>query len=119
MLQLFLSGIIKPLAFPAYCLCGLTLAGVFLWSVWTAGKDGVARLRRLHQIPCDRCVFFTGDYRLKCTVHPVKALTEDAINCTDYESTTAPATVYSKWCQQFGWSMPKTTSICDCSTRGS
>lgn len=71
MLQLFLIGIIKPLAFPVYCLCGLTLAGVFLWSVWTAGKDGVARLRRLHQIPCDRCVFFTGDYRLKCTVYPL------------------------------------------------
>ena len=44
-------------------------------------------LSKLHQIPCARCAFFTRDYRLKCTVHPSKALTEEAINCLDYEST--------------------------------
>lgn len=43
-------------------------------------------LKKLHQIPCARCVFFTGEYNLKCTVHPYKALNEDAIGCIDYRS---------------------------------
>jgi hypothetical protein len=33
-------------------------------------------------------IFFTNDYRLKCTVHPVKACTEEAINCSDFEAKT-------------------------------
>lgn len=53
-------------------------------------QDGVARLKRLHQIPCSRCAYFTGDYRLKCTVHPCKALTEDALDCRDYAPTALP-----------------------------
>lgn len=63
----------------------LLLVGL-LWAVWEACRDGVQRLKRLHQIPCHRCAYFTGDYRLKCAVHPCKALTEDAIACTDFEA---------------------------------
>ncbi|MGB7413523.1 MAG: hypothetical protein WA902_04875 [Thermosynechococcaceae cyanobacterium] len=44
---------------------------------------GVSHLKRLHSIPCHRCVFFTGHYQLKCTVRPYAALTEQAINCSD------------------------------------
>jgi hypothetical protein len=40
----------------------------------------------MHQIPCSRCGFFTNNYRLKCTVHPLAANTEAAIDCTDYLS---------------------------------
>lgn len=36
-------------------------------------------------MPCSRCAFFTGSYHLKCTVHPCKALSEEAIGCLDYE----------------------------------
>jgi hypothetical protein len=85
MLQWFVSEIIKPLAVPCYCLCAWTLMILFLWSLWKAGREGVSQLKRLHQIPCSNCVFFTGDYRLKCTVHPSKALSEEAINCLDFE----------------------------------
>jgi hypothetical protein len=52
-------------------------------AVKTLHKDW-QQLKKLHQIPCDRCVFFTGEYNLKCTVHPYKALNEDAIGCSDY-----------------------------------
>ncbi|MDJ0571308.1 MAG: hypothetical protein QNJ53_19965 [Pleurocapsa sp. MO_192.B19] len=45
--------------------------------------DTVARARKMHQIPCTKCRFFTGDYRLKCTVNPSIANTEEAINCPD------------------------------------
>ena len=57
----------------------------FCLSIYLAIQEGITRLRRLHQIPCSRCVFFTGDYRLKCPVHPCKALSEEAIDCLDYE----------------------------------
>jgi hypothetical protein len=43
-------------------------------------------LKRLHQIPCDRCAFYTGEHNLKCTVHPYKAFREEAIECVDYKS---------------------------------
>lgn len=76
---------IKSIAAP---LCpvavGIAIAGL-LWSIWLATQDGMARLKRLHQIPCSGCAYFTGDYRLKCTVHPCKALTEEALECLDYE----------------------------------
>jgi hypothetical protein len=61
------------------------LTVVFIWKGWRVSRDGVAYVKRLHQIPCHRCAFFTQDYRLKCTVNPYKALTEDAIDCFDYE----------------------------------
>ena len=49
-------------------------------------REGVVYLKKLHQIPCDRCAFHTGEHRLKCTVNPYTAFTEDAICCRDYES---------------------------------
>jgi len=77
------------------CLPAIPLCPILIWVVLVgfflaaclAVQDGIARLKRLHQIPCSRCAFFTGDYRLKCTVHPCKALSEDALNCLDYEPT--------------------------------
>ena len=62
---------------------------VLLFCVWRLLKtlqQGTSYVRRLHNIPCSRCAYFTGDYRLKCTVHPTSALTEEAIDCMDYAS---------------------------------
>lgn len=56
----------------------------FVWSSWSAAKQGIATVKRLHQVPCSNCRFFTGDYHLKCPVHPTIALTEEAITCLDY-----------------------------------
>ena len=47
--------------------------------------EGWKQLRRIHQVPCSRCAYFTGDYNLKCTVRPCDALTEQAIGCRDFE----------------------------------
>lgn len=63
---------------------GATLL-LFFSSIWIAAQDGLTHLKRLHQIPCSRCVYFTGDYHLKCTVHPCRALSEAAIDCLDYQ----------------------------------
>lgn len=56
-----------------------------LWRFYNTFREGMSYVKRLHEIPCDRCVFFTGDYRLKCTVNPCKACSEEAINCLDFE----------------------------------
>ena len=50
----------------------------------TVAQKAIAHLQRLHQIPCDRCAYFTGDYRLKCTVNPMVAMSEEAIGCRDF-----------------------------------
>ncbi|MGB0563391.1 MAG: hypothetical protein ACPGVO_16540 [Spirulinaceae cyanobacterium] len=57
----------------------------FFLAIALAMRDGIQQLRRLHRVPCSRCAFYTGEYRLKCTVNPCQALTEEAIGCLDYE----------------------------------
>ncbi|HIK29075.1 MAG: hypothetical protein N3E45_04555 [Oscillatoriaceae bacterium SKW80] len=54
------------------------------WSIYRAIATTIASAKRMHQIPCSHCVFFTNDYRLKCPVQPKIALTEEAIGCLDY-----------------------------------
>lgn len=61
------------------------LFALFIWAICVAFQDGMARLKRLHQIPCDRCAYFTGNTYLKCTVQPCRAFTEDALGCIDFE----------------------------------
>lgn len=47
---------------------------------------GIDRLTKLHQVPCSKCAYFTGDYRLKCPINPLIALSEDAIDCQDFQA---------------------------------
>ena len=58
------------------------------YSLGVSSVEGWKQLRRMHQVPCSRCVYFTGDYNLKCTVRPCDALTEQAIDCRDFEVAT-------------------------------
>lgn len=67
-----------------YFLVTWALIIFFVWKIWSAAKGGIATIKRLHQIPCTNYQFFTGNYYLKCPVHPNNALTEEAINCSDY-----------------------------------
>ena len=69
------------------CFLVWLLLGLLFGNICQTVSKGVAHVRRLHQIPCSRCAFFTGDYRLKCTVHPFTAMSESAIGCRDFEST--------------------------------
>jgi len=68
-----------------------------VWRVLYTIQQGTSYVRRLHQIPCSRCTYFTGDYRLKCAVNPMSALTEEAIGCGDYVCN-SPA--YGSLCSQ-------------------
>jgi hypothetical protein len=75
---------IQPFLVPiCFCLTwGLIL--LVLLTIGSAIRHSVATAKRMHQIPCTQCQFFTDDYRLKCTVNPSIANTEAAINCLDY-----------------------------------
>ena len=54
------------------------------WRLIAIARIAVRHLQRLHQIPCSKCAYFTGDYRLKCTVQPMVAMSEEAIGCRDF-----------------------------------
>ncbi|MBE7381660.1 MAG: hypothetical protein F6J95_009660 [Leptolyngbya sp. SIO1E4] len=57
----------------------------FILTLCLTVQDAIQQLRRLHQIPCHRCKYYTGSAYLKCTVNPVSAFSEDALHCCDYE----------------------------------
>ena len=58
----------------------------YIRSTWKTAQKNLIQVQRLHQIPCSNCLFFTGEYNLKCAVHPCKALSEEAIGCADYQN---------------------------------
>ncbi len=72
---------------PTVVLAGLAwaIALLTLWNLVATWQATIHRSQEMHQIPCANCEFFTHDYRLKCTVHPHRALTEAAIGCQDYQ----------------------------------
>ena len=73
--------------FGTFCACVIMI--LFVRSIWLTLKKGINYLKMLHQIPCHGCEYFTNDYRLKCTVHPIKACSEEAIACIDFEPKTS------------------------------
>lgn len=61
-------------------------------AILLAIQDGTRRLRRLHQVPCFGCRYYTGSPYLKCPVRPRDAASEAAIDCPDYEPAVARST---------------------------
>ncbi|MFN6484076.1 MULTISPECIES: hypothetical protein [unclassified Nostoc] len=92
MLQLifFLINGIQPLLVPICFVVAWTVTILLVLNLWTAARDSVSTAKQMHQIPCTGCQFFTDDYRLKCTVRPSIANTEEAIHCRDYQPKTNP-----------------------------
>ncbi|MBN3891015.1 MAG: hypothetical protein HWQ43_18295 [Nostoc sp. JL31] len=86
----FLLHAIQPLLIPICFITAWTVTILVVLSLWTAARDSVATAKQMHQIPCSGCQFFTDNYRLKCTVRPSIANTEEAINCLDYQPKTNP-----------------------------
>ena len=83
-LILVLPVLLKPLLLQLRIVGAFSILGLCSWSVVSFCLDAIAQAKRMHQIPCTKCRFFTGDYRLKCTVNPSVANTEQAIGCCDY-----------------------------------
>ncbi len=86
----FLINAIQPFLVPICFVCAWALVILVSWSMWTAARDSVKTAQQMHQIPCSGCQYFTDNYRLKCTVNPSMANTEEAIECMDYQPKTNP-----------------------------
>ena len=37
------------------------------------------------RVPCDRCHYFSHSHYLKCAIHPDRVMTEQAVDCRDYD----------------------------------
>ncbi|WP_414622724.1 hypothetical protein [Calothrix sp. CCY 0018] len=86
----YLVNAIQPFLVPICFVCAWGLVILGGWSMWTAARDSVKTAQQMHQIPCSGCQYFTDNYRLKCTVNPSMANTEEAIECMDYQPKTNP-----------------------------
>jgi hypothetical protein len=83
LLSAFLQ-LIQPILVPL-CLIGAWLFFAALGaSIFSALRETIKCSQQMHAIPCPNCQFFTNDYRLKCTIQPLRANTEQAIGCLDY-----------------------------------
>ncbi len=80
------ASLFKPVMLQLRFIGACSILGLVAWSLLSFVMDTVARAKEMHQIPCTKCRFFTGDYRLKCTVNPHVANTEQAIDCPDYQN---------------------------------
>lgn len=81
----YLVHAIQPILVPLCFVAAWGFMALTAWSIWTSIRDSVQKTRQMHQIPCSGCQYFTKDYHLKCTVHPHRALSEEAIGCPDFE----------------------------------
>lgn len=64
----------------------LSLLGMVGWTLGSVVKDTIEVAKTMHEVPCANCQYFTNDHRLKCTLHPQIANTEQAIDCSDYRT---------------------------------
>ena len=42
------------------------------------------KIKPSDRVPCKNCRYFSGNFYLKCAVHPATVLTKEASNCADY-----------------------------------
>lgn len=73
---------------PLFLIGFWSLLLIITWDVFLGINRIIKVAKKMHKIPCNHCRYFTNNYRLKCTVNPHLACTEDAINCYDYRKKT-------------------------------
>jgi hypothetical protein len=69
---------------PLFFLSAWFLLFALTSTLFRAIADVIKRTKKMHAIPCSDCSYFTNDYRLKCTVQPHLASTEQAVSCPDF-----------------------------------
>jgi len=85
-----LLSLLQPFLVPLCFIVAWGFTVLLIWTLLSAVYSAVKRGETMHKIPCANCQFFTNDHRLKCTIQPLIANTEQAIDCRDY-------------CQRSGW----------------
>ncbi|NJL46752.1 MAG: hypothetical protein HC929_03655 [Leptolyngbyaceae cyanobacterium SM2_5_2] len=83
---LTLTEWIRPILVPLCFVVAWSLVALTVWQLVAVTRDGMKRAQVMHQIPCAECRYFTNNHLLKCPLHPKTALSEAAIDCTDYET---------------------------------
>jgi uncharacterized protein YpmS len=84
LISLLIDGL-QPFLIPICFVIAWTMIILVFVNLWTATRETVKTAQKMHQIPCHNCQFFTNNYRLKCTVNPYIANTEEAIGCKDHQ----------------------------------
>lgn len=79
-----LLWLLQPVLTPLCFVLAWGFILMLLWTIISAGKSAIKQGQTMRQIPCPNCQFFTNDHRLKCTIQPMIANTEQAIYCQDY-----------------------------------
>ncbi len=77
---------LQPYLGPVCLVLAWGLVALGIWQVIVATREGVQRAQTMHRIPCSDCSFFTNQAVLKCPLHPTTALSEEAIDCLDFET---------------------------------
>lgn len=88
-----------PTIFCAFCAWAIVILSIASFGLML--NKGTNHLKKIHDIPCSGCDFFTNDYRLKCTIHPYKACSEEAIGCIDFEAKTVNCNACQKGKRKF------------------
>jgi len=84
MYEQIIMQVLELISVPISSLIACSSVVLFLVTIFITARDGISYVKRIHQIPCPDCQFFTGDYQLKCALHPNSALSEEAIGCADF-----------------------------------
>ncbi|NCO74877.1 MAG: hypothetical protein GW795_11750 [Cyanobacteria bacterium] len=74
----------NPYLQPFFLVIAWVLFALLLSTLINSFQDITKRSKIMHKIPCTRCKYFTNDYRLKCTLQPLIANTEAAMDCPDF-----------------------------------
>ncbi|MBX2864639.1 MAG: hypothetical protein KTR27_13910 [Leptolyngbyaceae cyanobacterium MAG.088] len=85
LILLHLMQWLQPYLGPVCLVLAWSIVAMGIWQVIAATRDGVQRAQTMHRIPCSDCSFFTNQAVLKCPLHPSTALSEEAIDCSDFE----------------------------------
>lgn len=75
-----------PINFLAVCLF-TTIAYLIALKKKNTGRSEHKKWVHSHVLPCQSCRFYTHHPYLKCAVRPDIAMTDQAIDCSDYETT--------------------------------
>lgn len=75
----------------ALVLIPLCFAAAWAIAVALAGMPKISReqklsLKRHSKIPCRNCQFYSNNPYIRCAIRPTEALTEQAIDCSDYSA---------------------------------
>jgi hypothetical protein len=79
-------------AIPDAALFAIPLGFMMVWvivlfvfsDIWPFRRHKALTIKHCPKVPCRNCRFFTNNPYLKCAVHPSTALTDQALNCSDY-----------------------------------